>query len=217
MDRTREERHRMVEIQIKGRGIFSPRVLEVFKNIPRHRFVPARHVRNAYSDHPIGIACAQTISQPYMVARMTELLDLLGDEKVLEIGTGSGYQTAILASLSRHVTTIERFEELSCQAKRVLADLSIHNVEFIVGDGSVGAPERAPFDRILITAASPSISEDLVGQMSEEGKMVIPVGSRSSQTLYVVRYAHGKIRKEEYDACVFVPLIGRLAWHESES
>jgi len=216
MDHTRDARRRMVEIQIKGRGIVSPRVLEAFENIPRHRFVPLNHVSRAYEDHPVSIACAQTISQPYMVARMTELLDLLGEERVLEIGTGSGYQTAILASLSGHVTTIERFGELSCQAKQVLDELQIQNVDFIVGDGSVGDREHAPFDRILISAASPSMNEELAGQMSEEGKMVMPVGSRSSQMLYVVQNSHGTIRKEEYDACVFVPLIGRLAWQESE-
>ena len=204
-------RERMVATQIASRGI-DKRVLEIMARVLRHRFVLPEYLDSAYEDHPLPIGEGQTISQPYMVALMTECLGLKGDEKVLEIGTGSGYQAAILAELSKEVYTIERFESLAERAKKVLSDLGYKNVKVIVGDGSRGLEEKAPFDRIMVTAGAPILPKSLVDQLAEGGKMVIPVGGSFSQALLLVEKEKGKVKTTSVCGCVFVPLIGEYGW-----
>ena len=198
----------MVEDQLKSRRIRDERLLSVMKEIPRHRFVPPDLASRAYEDGPLPIGEGQTISQPYIVAEMTEALHLSGSEKVLEIGTGSGYQTAILGRMSEIVVTVERLESLSQTARTKLASLGIENVLFRVGDGTLGAPEDAPFDRVIVTAASPHVPEPLFAQMREGGIMVIPIGGRWEQDLVSVRKEQGAPRKEYLGGCRFVPLLG---------
>ena len=198
----------MVEDQLKSRRIRDERLLSVMREIPRHRFVPPDLAPRAYEDGPLPIGEGQTISQPYIVAEMTEALHLSGNEKVLEIGTGSGYQTAILGRLSEIVVTVERLESLSQTARTKLASLGIENVLFRVGDGTLGAPEDAPFDRVIVTAASPHVPEPLFAQMREGGIMVIPIGGRWEQDLVSVRKEQGAPRKEYLGGCRFVPLLG---------
>lgn len=202
----------MVEEQIAGRGIRDPRVLAVMGEIPRHRFVPAALVSRAYCDEPLPIGEGQTISQPYIVAEMSQALLLEGTEKVLEIGTGSGYQAAILARLARDVVTMERLSSLQEQARAVLEELGIENVRFIAGDGSLGAPEEAPFDRIVVTAAAPDVPPPLFDQLAEGGIMVIPVGGRWEQELLRVRKDGPAARREFLGGCRFVPLVGRCGF-----
>jgi len=204
-------RERMVATQIASRGIVK-RVLEVMAKVPRHRFVLPKYLDSAYEDHPLPIGEGQTISQPYMVALMTECLGLKGDEKVLEVGTGSGYQAAILAELSKEVYTIERFESLAERAKKVLSDLGYRNVKVIVGDGSRGLEEEAPFDGIIVTAGAPVLPKSLADQLAEGGRMVIPVGGSFSQALLLVEKEKGKIKTTSVCGCVFVPLIGEYGW-----
>ncbi len=204
-------RERMVATQIASRGI-DKRVLEIMARVLRHRFVLPEYLDSAYEDHPLPIGEGQTISQPYMVALMTECLGLKGDEKVLEIGTGSGYQAAILAEISKEVYTIERFESLAERAKKVLSDLGYKNVKVIVGDGSRGLEEKAPFDRIMVTAGAPILPKSLVDQLAEGGKMVIPVGGSFSQALLLVEKEKGKVKTTSVCGCVFVPLIGEYGW-----
>ncbi len=205
-------RERMVATQIASRRIKDKRVLEVMAKVPRHRFVLPEYLDSAYEDHPLPITEGQTISQPYMVALMTECLGLKGEEKVLEIGTGSGYQAAILAELSQEVYTIERFESLAERAKKVLSDLGYKNVKVIVGDGSRGLEEKAPFDRIMVTAGAPILPKTLVDQLAEGGKMVIPVGGSFAQALLLVEKERGKVKTTSVCGCVFVPLIGEYGW-----
>jgi len=202
-------RKRMVDEQLTGRGIKDQRVLDVFKKIERHKFLPEDLHRNAYSDFPVPIGEGQTISQPYMVALMTECLSLTGQEKVLEIGTGSGYQTAILAELSKEVFSIERFENLAKKAKQVLEDLGYNNIKIRVGDGTLGWQEEAPFDRIIIAAAAPRIPLPLTEQLKENGKLVLPMGENFSQVLTVVEKKQDKLESSEVCGCVFVPLVGK--------
>jgi protein-L-isoaspartate(D-aspartate) O-methyltransferase len=209
-----EERLKMVDYQIIKRGIKDERVLEAMRKVPRHLFVPVDQRRNAYEDCPLSIGEGQTISQPYMVACMTEALRLQGSEKVLELGTGSGYQTAILAELSEAVYTIERIAVLSERAQQTLKELNYQNVHFKVGDGTYGWPEERPFDRIIVTAGAPDISQVLIDQLNEDGILVVPVGSRYSQTLYRVVKKKEKVEKENITLCVFVPLIGDHGWKE---
>ncbi|MCM8771321.1 MAG: protein-L-isoaspartate(D-aspartate) O-methyltransferase [Candidatus Omnitrophica bacterium] len=204
-------RIRMVKEQLLGRDINDERVLAAFQKVPRHLFVPEDFQKNAYEDYPLPIGEGQTISQPYMVALMTQLLCLSGEEKVLEIGTGSGYQAAILAELSKEVYTIERFETLANNAKKVLLKLGYANVNVRVGDGTQGWPEEAPFDRIIVTAASPHIPHPLIEQLKDPGLLVIPLGEAFSQILTVVYKDKAKIRQEEICGCVFVPLVGKYA------
>jgi protein-L-isoaspartate(D-aspartate) O-methyltransferase len=205
-------RNLMVERQLIPRGIRDARVLMAMRKIPRHLFMDESVWERAYDDMALPVGEGQTISQPYMVAVMTEFLDLRGDEKVLELGTGSGYQAAILAELSREVYTIERIQSLSERAGKVLGSLGYENMHLRVGDGTLGWPEAAPFDRILITAGAPEIPEPLIGQLSEGGMIVAPVGDRFSQQLVKAVKQKGQMSREYHVPCVFVPLVGKHGW-----
>jgi protein-L-isoaspartate(D-aspartate) O-methyltransferase len=200
----------MVRRQIEGRGIADARLLEAMRRIPRHRFVPSAGLEDAYGDFPLPIGHGQTISQPYIVAVMTEALALRGSERVLEVGTGSGYQTAVLAELAARVYSIERVPELAAAARKALLSLGYDNVRFAVGDGCEGWPARAPFDRILVAAAAPAVPPALAEQLADNGIMVIPIGdSRLSQDLVVVRRIGASLEQERSIGCRFVPLIGK--------
>lgn len=199
----------MVSEQLEPRGIRDERLLATMREIPRHRFVPPSLVHQAYADAPLPIGEGQTISQPFIVAEMTQLLKLTGAEKVLEIGTGSGYQTAVLSRLSREVVSVELIPGLSARARAILGELGMTNVVFRVGDGSLGSPEDAPFDRVIVTAASPDVPAPLFEQLVEGGIMVIPLGGRWEQDLCVVTKESGAPRKELMGGCRFVPLLGR--------
>ncbi len=205
-------RNLMVDSQLIPRGIRDPRVLEVMRKVPRHLFMDESTWYKAYEDMALPVGEGQTISQPYMVAVMTELLTLKGDEKVLEIGTGSGYQAAILAELSREVYTVERIEVLSRRAEESLRNLGYVNIHLTVRDGTLGWPEAAPFDRILITAGAPEIPAPLVKQLAEGGIVLAPVGDRFSQQLVKATKQKGKLSKEFHTPCVFVPLVGEYGW-----
>jgi len=205
-------RDMMVETQLVPRGIRDSRVLKAMRKIPRHLFMSEDMWYRAYEDMALPIGEEQTISQPYMVGVMTELLDLRGDERVLEIGTGSGYQAAILAELSREVYTIERMKTLSERAGAALRDLGYQNVHLKVGDGTLGWPEAAPFERVLITAAAPEIPQPLVEQLAEGGIILAPVGDRFSQQLEKTVKEKGRLYREYHTPCVFVPLVGKYGW-----
>jgi len=211
MDLVKEDvlRRRMVENQIRRRGVRDERVLAAMEEIPRHLFVPPSMRHKAYDDGPQPIGEGQTISQPFIVAEMTAALRLTGAEKVLEIGTGSGYQTAILAKLARRVVTVERIASLASEAARRLGELGYANVDFVTGDGTLGCPEHAPFDRILSAAASPTVPSPWLEQLTEGGIVVLPVGGRFSQDLMRVTKRGGEQQIEFLGACIFVPLIGR--------
>lgn len=204
----------MVQKQLRGRGIRDRRVLEAMGRVPREEFVPEEKRGRAYRDGAMSIGCGQTISQPYMVAVMTEWLHLRGPERVLEVGTGSGYQTAVLAELAAHVYTVERVEELSRRARELLCDrLGYDNLSFRVGDGTLGWPGEAPFDRILVTAAAPGRPDMLLEQLVESGEAVAPVGSRHQQQLMHYRQREGgEVREKSLLGCVFVPLKGEAGW-----
>jgi len=206
------ERQRMVENQLKTRGITNFRVLEAMRKVPRHRFVPPGLISSAYYDGPLSIGEGQTISQPYMVALMTECLELKGEGKVLEVGTGSGYQTAILAELAKEVYTIEIHKSLSDKARQLLTALGYDNIEFRIGDGSKGWEEESPFGGIIVTAGSPDIPSTLQDQLTDGGRLVIPVGSRFLQTLYRITRVGDSFHKEAFTSCVFVPLVGEHGW-----
>jgi protein-L-isoaspartate(D-aspartate) O-methyltransferase len=216
VDVVREDllRRRMVEEQIRARGIRDPRVLSVMEEVPRHLFVPLGLRGTAYSDEPLPIGEGQTISQPYIVAEMTEALRMSGGEKVLEIGTGSGYQTAILSKLCREVVTVERLPSLSEAARRRLEDLGMTNVAYVVGDGSMGCPERGPYDRILSAAASPDVPAPWIGQLAEGGIAVLPMGGRYEQVLTRVTKRGGRTQQEVLGGCRFVPLIGEYGFKD---
>jgi len=201
-------RRRMVEEQIRRRGIRDERVLAVMEEVPRHLFIPDEIRKLAYADEPLPIGEGQTISQPYIVAEMTAALRLSGTEKVLEIGTGSGYQTAILARLCREVVTIERIASLSAGARARLSKMDTGNVTFVVGDGSLGSPEHEPFDRILSAAASPSVPEPWISQLSEGGIIVLPLGGRYEQELVRVTRVGERTKTDALGGCRFVPLGG---------
>ncbi len=207
----------MVQEQIVARGIRAPRVLEAMRRVPRHLFVPEAYRSSAYEDHPLPIGHGQTISQPFIVAYMTELLDLPPDAKVLEIGTGSGYQAAVLAYLAREVHTIERFPPLAKTAQHRLEVLGFDNVTVHVGDGSHGLPEHAPFDGILVAASAPKVPTALLAQLAEGGRLVIPVGARGMQHLERWTRRENAFHQEVLDAVAFVPLIGAHGWPEDES
>lgn len=202
-------RRRMVDEQLIPRGIKNQKVLDIFYKIERHKFIPQDLRTSAYADFPVPIGEGQTISQPFIVALMTECLDLTGQEKVLEIGTGSGYQAAILAELAREVYTIERFKSLAKKAEAALTELGYKNIKLTVGDGSLGLPEFAPFDRIIITAASPRIPLPLIEQLKESGKLILPLGESFSQVLTVGEKKKDKLESIEVCGCVFVPLVGK--------
>lgn len=200
-------REEMVQSQLIARGIIDTRVLDAFRRVPRHLFVGAGQEHLAYRDHPLSIGEEQTISQPYIVALMTQSLNLQGKEKVLEIGTGSGYQTAILAELAGHLYTMERLPSLSLQARQLLLELKYHNIHFRTGDGSKGWPEFAPFDCILAAAAADVLPAALPEQLSPGGRLVIPVGSGWRQDLYLyIKEERGLIR-HSLGGCRFVPLV----------
>jgi protein-L-isoaspartate(D-aspartate) O-methyltransferase len=207
-----KRRVEMVERQIAARGVRDPRVLEAMREVPRHLFVPEGLRSSAYEDRALPIADAQTISQPYIVAIMTELLATGPEHRVLEIGTGSGYQTAILARLAGRVVSIERHPGLASAARGLLTTLGITNVEVHVGDGTEGWAAAAPFDRILVTAGAPSIPDVLREQLADGGRLVIPVGPSGFQHLMIVDRAGPGFAEQQHDACVFVPLIGRHGW-----
>ena len=202
------QRRSMVESQLRARGIRDERVLAAMFHVPRHEFVSEEHREQVYEDHPIPIGEGQTISQPYIVAIMLEALALDPSDTVLEIGTGSGYQTALLSELTRHVYSIERHESLACAARATLARLGFTNVEVFVGDGSHGLPDRAPFDAIVVSAAAPQIPPPLFEQLREGGRMVIPVGPAHAQELQLVRKHAGQPVITNMEGCRFVPLIG---------
>ena len=209
-----EQRKRMVETQLASRGIADPRVLKSFMKVPRHKFVAASLSEDSYQDHPLPIGCGQTISQPYMVALMTECLRLKGRERVLEIGTGSGYQAAILAELCEEVYTLERDELLLKRAREVLDSEGYKNIKFTHRDGTKGWEEESPFDAIIVTAAAPNIPESLKRQLIDGGRLVIPVGARYGQTLQVVERRKDEFLEKNICGCVFVPLVGEEGWKE---
>lgn len=209
------ERDRMVDEQIAERGVRDARVLEAMRSMPRHVFVEPRYQAYAYTDGPLPIGNGQTISQPYIVALMTELLALRGDENVLEVGTGSGYQAAVLATLTRQVHTIERFEDLAGHAARILKDLGLSNVQVHTGDGSLGLAEFAPYDAILVAAAAPWPPKALLSQMADGGRLVIPIGARGGNQVLERWERHGE--RLEFDQIIpvaFVPLVGEQGWKD---
>ncbi len=211
----RSLRERMVEGQLVMRGIRDERVLDAMRRVPRHEFAGQWNAEKAYDDMALPIGAGQTISQPYMVALMTELLELKGGEKVLEIGTGSGYQTAVLAELAAEVCTVEYVPELSIRAEEKLRSLGYSNIKFKVGNGSLGWPEAAPFQGMIVTAGAPQIPAPLFEQLDNDGGViVIPVGSRDSQKLIKGRKYAGRFFEEFQTYCVFVPLLGEYGWRE---
>ena len=204
-----------IDEQLVARGIRDPRVLDAMRRVPRELFVPEVSQPLAYADRALPIGGGQTISQPYMVAAMTEALLLEGGERVLEIGTGSGYQAAILAELAAEVVSVERRPELADAARSTLAALGYRNVDVVVGDGTLGLVDRAPFDRIVVTAGAPRVPEALTRQLSgQRGRLVIPVGTPSQQWLTIVIRDGERFSETVRDACVFVPLLGYDAWSE---
>ena len=205
-------RLKMVEEQITSRGIKEAKVIAAMKKIPRHLFVEEALQSQAYTDHPLPIGEKQTISQPYMAALMTEALLLTGKEKVLEIGTGSGYQTAILAELSEKVFSIERIRPLAIRARKLLYELGYFNVEIKIFDGTFGWVEESPFDAIMVTAGSPDIPQPLIDQLTTGGRLVIPVGDVFVQDLFRVTKTETGVKKEDLGGCRFVKLIGKYGW-----
>ncbi|MFQ5777769.1 MAG: protein-L-isoaspartate(D-aspartate) O-methyltransferase [Terriglobia bacterium] len=202
----------MVEYQLRQRGIKDPRVLEAFHAVARHEFVLPENLDQAYDDCPLPIGEGQTISQPYMVAVMTEALELTGQETVLEVGTGSGYQTAILARLARHVYTVEASAALARRAREKLAEMDLTNVTSLVGDGGQGYPPAAPYGAIVVTAAAPSIPSPLTDQLAEGGRLLIPVGPIHGQELVRIRKHGTRLAQETINQCRFVPLTGKYGW-----
>lgn len=209
-------RKRMVAELVK-RGITDQRVIAVMLDIPRHIFVEEAMAAQAYSDSSLPIGEKQTISQPYIVAKMTEMLELTGCEKVLELGTGSGYQAAVLATLADRVYTVERIRSLALKARRALDSLGLLNVNLRIGDGTDGWEEEAPFDVILVTAGAPDVPECLVSQLAPGGRLMIPVGDRLDQNLVLVtKELDGRVHRHESEGCRFVRLIGRNGWSEEQ-
>ncbi len=209
-----KERIKMVERQIQRRGVSDERVLEAMRRVPRHIFVDKEYRTYAYTDGPLPIGDGQTISQPYIVALMTELLELKGHEIVLEVGTGSGYQAAILAHLAREVHTIERHKGLAQKAREVIAQLGLTNVHIHTGDGTLGLPAYAPFEGIIVTAGAPQVPPALLDQLAEGGRLVIPVGSRGGQILERWKKQGGEYTHEALLPVAFVPLVGLQGWEQ---
>jgi protein-L-isoaspartate(D-aspartate) O-methyltransferase len=205
-------RREMVETQIRARGVRAERVLEAMLAVPRHAFVPGESLEAAYSDHPLNIGEGQTISQPYIVAAMAEALELRGGEKLLDVGTGSGYSAAILSMLGAQVFTIETHASLAELASSTLAQIGCANIALRTGDGSQGWPEAAPFDAITVAAAAPCIPNPLVEQLGEGGRMVIPVGNAQEQELVLVRKSQGEVTSITISYCRFVPLTGQYGF-----
>lgn len=204
----------MVDEQLALRGIKEPPLLQAFQKVPRHKFVSEKYLDTAYEDFPLPIGAGQTISQPYMVALMTQCLRLAGRANVLEIGTGSGYQAAILAELAGSVYSVERVANLAEQAQERLQDLGYHNVQIKIADGTSGWPEHAPYDGIIVTAGAPSVPGPLVEQLKTGGRLVIPLGGTLNQVLTVFSKHKDKTTTEEICGCVFVPLLGKYGWRK---
>ena len=214
-ERFQKQRTKMVDGQLRARGIVDPRVLKAMEKIPRHLFIDEVLVEQAYNDNPLPIDRQQTISQPYIVALMSEAMELAGKEKVLEIGSGSGYQTAILAELAERVFTIERIAALATRARKVLESLNYYNVAVRVGDGTYGWREESPFSAIMVTAGAPRVPKLLIEQLVVGGRLVIPVGNRSSQVLLkLTRLSQDPedLKQEDLGGCRFVDLIGEYGW-----
>jgi len=211
-DHYHRSRVNMVKHQIAARGVKDPRVLEAMSRVPRHLFVPDSIADRAYDDSPLPIGEGQTISQPYMVAWMTELLDIGDSDRVLEIGTGSGYQAAILCELAAEVISIEKFPDLAREAQERLGTLGYRNIAIHVGDGTLGWPQGAPYDGIIVTAGAPSVPQPLLEQLADGGKLVIPVGPSGMQMLNVITRKGNDYQAKEEGTCVFVPLVGKFGW-----
>ncbi len=207
-----QERHRMVQEQLRGRGIRDERVLAAMSKVPREEFAQADSLAQAYGDYPLPIGSGQTVSQPYIVASMIEALAVEPSDSVLEIGTGTGYEAAILGELAAGVWTIERVPELARQAQQILARLGYNNVHVVERDGSLGLPEHAPFLKILVAAAAPTVPQSLVDQLAEGGSLVIPIGSRVEQQIHLVRKVNGEAVTTRRELCRFVPLLGQEGW-----
>jgi protein-L-isoaspartate(D-aspartate) O-methyltransferase len=204
----------MVEEQLRTRGLQDERVLAAMASLPRHMFVPTPMRTQAYEDHAVSIGFDVTISQPYVVGWMSEALALDGHERVLEVGTGSGYQAAVLARLARQVYTIERVPVLARRARWILRALGLDNVHVFVGDGSIGLPEHAPYDAIVVTAAAPSVPDELLAQLAPGGRLVVPVGGSALQSLRVIRRNdEGRLSITDRGGVVFVPLVGERGFH----
>jgi protein-L-isoaspartate(D-aspartate) O-methyltransferase len=210
------ERRTMIDVQIRKRGVSSVRVLEAMASVPRHEFVPVQFRDDAYADKPLPIGEGQTISQPYMVAAMTEALELTGSERVLEIGTGSGYQAAVLSLLVSQVITVENHTSLALAAQERLTNLGFANVHVHNGDGSAGFLDAAPFDAILVTAGAPEIPRIFATQLREGGRLVIPVGDRDNQELVQAKLENGELKSRALFNCKFVLLLGRYGWDRME-
>ncbi len=208
------ERERMVREQLASRNIRDPRVLSVMRIVPREQFVPPENRHLAYADGPLPIGQSQTISQPYIVALMTQLLELDSEEKVLEIGTGSGYQAAVLSHLAKSVHTIERHTPLARHAKQVLTQLGLENIHIHIRDGTQGLPEESPFNAIIVTAAAPEVPQPLLEQLADGGRLVIPVGGRSGQYLERWRRVAAEYISERLEPVAFVPLLGKHGWED---
>ena len=211
-NRFARERNRMVADQLKTRGIRDPRVISVFEITPRHLFVPEEERQWSYDDYPLPIGFNQTISQPYIVALMTQSLGLTGSERVLEVGTGSGYQAAILSQIAAEVYTIEIIPELADRARKIFADLGIGNIYTYIGDGSVGLKQHAPFDAIIVTAAAPRVPQSLLEQLDDGGRLIIPVGSRGYQELELWTRSGTTFTTHTIIPVAFVPLRGEQGW-----
>ena len=207
----------MVECQIAARGVRDPGVLAAMLEIPRHLFIPHSYDRAAYDDNPLPIGSGQTISQPYIVALMTELLHPKATDNILEIGAGSGYQAAVLSRLVKQLTTIERITSVADMARRNLKSIGIENVIVIEGDGTLGYPGNAPYDGIIITAATPDVPQPLIGQLAEGGTLVAPVGGRDIQDLITLHKKGGSLIQESHGGVRFVPLIGQHGWENKNS
>jgi len=207
-----QKRLHMVEVQLRARGIRDERVLAAMAKVPREEFISSDDITNAYGDYPLPIGAGQTISQPYIVAAMVEALEPHPEDRVLEVGTGTGYQAAILGELAKEVWTMERHAELADKAREILHRLGYANVHVVYGDGSLGLPQHAPFDKILVAAAAPRIPDSLVAQLADGGRLVVPVGTRLEQQVQVVRKMGDKLSVTVQDACRFVPLVGEQGW-----
>lgn len=204
----------MVERYVAARGIKDPRILQAMREVPRHLFVPSVMAAKAYGPGALPIGSKQTISQPYIVARMIELLELTGKEKVLEIGTGTGYQAVVLSKLCARVFSIERVNDLALRAAELIRTLKVYNATVKVFDGTYGWSDQAPFDRIIVAAAAPEVPEPLIQQLARTGKMVIPIGSGGTQRLARVGHVGTRVQIEDFGEAEFVPLVGRFGWKE---
>lgn len=210
-------RENMVDCQIKARGINDEKILQSMREIPRHLFVPEQQRTYAYEDFPLPIGEGQTISQPHIVALMTEMLRLKGHEKVLEIGTGSGYQAAVLSKIAKEVYTIEKIESIGLKAKELFKELGYKNIKVKIGDGTEGWAQYSPYDGIIVTAGSPQIPEPLIEQLGENGRIVVPIGGPFSQDLILGEKIKGELITRTICGCVFVPLIGKHGWDNNKS